>query len=264
MNRKLAPSLLVLLLILSGACSGLQMGFERTPTVEPAAEATLSALEAEREQLEAEVTALEATLGITPQPTIDPAILYQPIPLGSAANAPLDLVSPPTGRVTLGGIPFELAKQVFKSQSESPPGDTYPTMVRIPADVPRASRLHLLLTAGNGFTQFEGEPIGRVVVTCDRETVLVTDLVLGRDVREWHPADNVVDTTSRARQVWIDAVVDHPELTGHIDLVSYDLPEPCQGGTLTAIEVVDTTADTIGSLDPALNLVGVTVEHEQP
>jgi hypothetical protein len=50
---------------------------------------------------------------------------------------------------------------------------------------------------------------------------------------------------------------------GYIDMLTLDLPEACQNGTLTAVEVIDTSSSSVGSLDPALNLVGLTVENRQ-
>ena len=80
-------------------------------------------------------------------------------------------------------------------------------------------------------------------------------------MREWHLAYNVVYDVERATQVWTGTLAEYPDLTGHIDLLSLDFPAPCRESTLKAIEVIDTSTDTVGSLDPALNLFGVTVEY---
>jgi hypothetical protein len=80
-------------------------------------------------------------------------------------------------------------------------------------------------------------------------------------VREWHLAYNVVYTVERAQQVWTGTLVEYPDLAGHIDLLSLELPDACRNGTLTAIEIADTSATTVGSLDPALNLFAITVEY---
>ena len=76
-------------------------------------------------------------------------------------------------------------------------------------------------------------------------------------------ADNVVSAASRPQQVWTGEIADFPGLTGHIDMLSLDLPESCQNGRLTALEIVDSSTETIGSLDPALNIIGITVEYYQ-
>jgi hypothetical protein len=183
--------------------------------------------------------------------------------LGAAANAASDFLSPPVGATALGGVPFELSGSEFKSQASPSPNNGYPSNLVLPADVPRAYRVHVLVTAGNGFNQFNGNVVGRVVAYCDGVAIPVADLQLGRDLREWHMADNVVSSASRPRQVWSGAIRAFPNLSGHYDMLSLDLPGACQSGRLTALELVDSSASTVNSLDPGLNLVGVTVEHYQ-
>jgi hypothetical protein len=186
---------------------------------------------------------------------------YQPVPLGATANMESDFASPPVGDMVLDGIPFQLTEQIFKSQASPAPDDGYPTSILLPTEVPHAQKLHLLINTGNGFAQFDGQAIGQVIVTCDGVETPVADLRLGQDVREWQLAHNVIYTASRVRQVWVGARADQPHLTGHIDLLSLDLPETCHSGRLTTIEIIDTSTNTVESLDPALNLFGVTVEY---
>jgi hypothetical protein len=267
--------LLATLLDCLTACGTVKVGIAHLSTPDPRAESTAIAQATEHARLATEVAALEATLGITPEPTPltgtvpapipgdEPGVFYQPIPLDFVANAPTGFASPPSGQRTLGDIPFELSANIFKSQSASSPGDAYSAHVLFPMDVPQASRAHLLLNTGNGFAQFDGQVIGQVVAHCDDVPILVTDLQLGRDVREWHLAYNVVYTVERARQVWVGTLAGYPGVDGHIDLLSLDLPPACQEGTLTAIEIADTSADTVGSRDPALNLFGVTIEYRR-
>jgi hypothetical protein len=186
---------------------------------------------------------------------------YQPIPLGATANTEPDFASPPVGDMVFDGVPFQLAERIFKSQASPAPDDGYPTSILLPTEVPHAQKLHLLINTGNGFAQFDGQAIGQVIVTCDDTETLVADLRLGQDIREWQLAHNVIYTASRARQVWVGARADQPHLTGHIDLLSLDLPEACRNGRLTALEITDTSVETVDSLDPALNLFGATIEY---
>ena len=201
----------------------------------------------------------------TATPTPEPTLVYQPISLGSYANASsaIDLKSPPTGDVTLGSVPFQLSVDIFKSQASPAPNNGYPTSVLLATDVPRAVRVHLLLTTGNGFNEFNGRVVGRVVAYCDGSAIPVADLQLGRDIREWHGQPNVVSAAPRARQVWSGPMANFPDLTGHIDMLSLDLPGACQTGRLTGLELIDSSATTVNSLDPAFNFTGLTVEHYQ-
>jgi hypothetical protein len=190
----------------------------------------------------------------TPTSTPEPVVAYQPVPLGPAANGELDFESPPLGEQILGGVPFSLTGMAFKSQASPVPHDQSPTFLGLTMDVPRAYRVHLLLNSGNGYTEFMGQDVGRVVAYCDGLPSTIADLQLGRDVREWHVAANVVSSATGVSQVWEDSV-------GHIDLLSLDLPPACLEGALTGLDLLDLSLTTVNSLDPALNLAGVTVEH---
>ncbi len=189
------------------------------------------------------------------------ATAFESAPLRAYANSRLDFQSPPVGAVTLGGVPFELSEQAFKTQSSFPPGDAAPTQVTIGVQVPQAYRLHLLLNTGNGFTLYQDKVVGEVNVVCSGVRSNVASLQLGREVREWHSEGKVVDQASRPREVWRGVRTDAPALEGHIDLLSLDLPPVCREEGLSAVEIVDVSASSLNSLDPALNLVGLTVEH---
>ncbi len=186
---------------------------------------------------------------------------YQPVLFGEFANAQTDFASPPIGDVTLGGVPFTLSANIFKSQASPSPFNTAPVSIQIPVSLPRAYRVHLLLNAGNGYNEFVNQVIGQVMVNCGSGWESVTDLQLGVHLREWHNADNVVSTASRTLQVWNEFITD--DIYGYIDLLTLDLPTSCQNGRLMNIAITDTSVDTVGSLDPALNLVGITVEYLQ-
>jgi len=189
---------------------------------------------------------------------------YRIVSLGKFANASLDFESPPMGNIVLGGVPFELSRKVFKSQASPPPHSRYPTSILVPANVPQAYRVHLLLNAGNGFSRFRGKAICRVIAYCNNVSVPVADLKLGRDIREWHADDKtVVSMAPRVQRVWSGKRSDASSLTGYIDLLSLDLPKACRSGRLTALEVLDISTITVDSLDPAINLVGITVEYHR-
>ncbi len=188
---------------------------------------------------------------------------YVTLPIAAFANGRAGFQSPPTGYVTLEGVPFRLSDQVFKSQASTPPYDFYPTSILLEENIPHAQKVHLLLNTGNGFTEFDGQAIGQVVAHCNDTPTVVANLQLGQEIREWHAAANVVSTATHARQVWSGYILSTPDETGYIDMLSLDLPAACQEGWLTAIEVIDTSSDIVSSLDPALNLFGATVEYRQ-
>ena len=204
-------------------------------------------------------TSPTATLAATPSATWEPTVAYEALSLDAVANATQGFAAPPTGDVTLGGIPFSLAARIFQSQAEPSPHNAKPTRARIEAHVTQARRVHLLLTTGNGFSAYAGTKVGEVIAVCDGSPHVVSDLRLGQEVREWHSEPNVVATASRVREVWTGEIAGTSVL-GRIDLLSLDLPQACRDGALEALELVDTSGQDAGSLDPAFNLTGITVE----
>ena len=206
--------------------------------------------------------AVSPTSAASPTATPTAATSYQPVPLGSVANATQGFVAPPSGNVTLGGVPFSVSERVFQSQAEAASHSGYPTRARLNMSLSSARRVRLLLTTGNGFNAYAGQNVGDVVAYCSGSSIILTQLRLGQEIREWHGEPNVVSTATRSREVWRGEIAG-AGVMGHIDLLSLDLPDQCYDGTLEGIEVVDRSAETIGSLDPALNLTGVTVEVHQ-
>jgi hypothetical protein len=175
------------------------------------------------------------------------------------ANGTSDFSAPPIGEVILGDIPFELSTSIFKSQAASAPFTEAPIRLPLAANIAQAQQLHLLLTLGNGFTRFADQVVGRVEIVCDDTLIVLTELQAGVHVREWHNGPNVITTAPLAHSVWNEQIT--ADVRGTIDLLSLELPQICQNGRLTSIELIDSSTETVGSLDPALNLVGLSVEY---
>jgi eukaryotic-like serine/threonine-protein kinase len=228
-----------------------------TPTPEPTIAATAPA-----------VTPTTGVPTATPSPeptaTPEPVLVHTTVSLQAVANAPWDeFAAPPQGNVTFLTIPFNLAPRIFKSQAEPAPNDAYPPAATLSLQIQQPQDVHLLLTAGNGYTRFRGSAIGQVQATCDGNVYTLTTLELGRNVREWHAEGDVVSTARETQQVWSGPIAGFPNLNGHVDMLTLALPEPCRTGTLTALTVRDSSVETAGSRDPALNLIALTVAHHQ-
>ena len=202
----------------------------------------------------------------TPAPTSTATLaplVQEPISLAGIVNGTLgnDYADPPTGRVQLGGVTFELDGQAFHSQAAPGPNQTFPTEAGVDLNLSNVSRVFVLITAGDGFVRWNGERVGQVVLTfADAEPVTV-DLVLGQNLREWHPADNVVSTAPDVDEVWSGPIAGYPNLTGHLDMLTIDVPDDHATAVLTRIDFIDLSSDTVGSLDPAITVAGLAVEH---
>ncbi len=204
----------------------------------------------------------------TPQPTTPlptetataiPDNGFQPILLQAVANGTSDFSAPPVGDVTLGDVPFQLSTAIFKSQASAAPFTDAPLRLPLAANITQAQQLHLLLNLGNGFTRFADQVVGRVEIVCDDTLIVLAELQAGVHVREWHNGQGVITVASLAYSVWSEQITD--DVRGTIDLLSLELPLICQNGRLTSVELIDSSTETVGSLDPALNLVGVSVEY---
>lgn len=198
----------------------------------------------------------------TSTPTPQPVLTKQPISLRGVANAAWDeFGAPPQGNVVLGEVPFNLLPDIFKSQAEPSPNNAYPTRATVDLQLPRAQTAYLLVTAGNAFSRYNGMTVGEVRLTCGGGEIALVDLELGRTLREWHTTGDLVTTASETEMVWRGAMADFPDLMGHIDMLTLSLPAACREGTLASLSVLDLSAETVGSRDPALNFIGLTVAY---
>jgi hypothetical protein len=196
--------------------------------------------------------------------TLAPTALFHPIYLDvPQANAVLELAEIPQGNVMLDNVPFYFSDKIFKSQASTPPYDTYPTSIKLVETVPQAYKVHLLLNTGNGFSEFKHKTVGQVLAYCDETPMAISHLRLGIEIREWHTGDNVISKANYVHTVWYAPIIGSPGQEGYIDKLTICLPTACQTGALTAIEIVDTSTDTVDSLNPAINLAGVTIEYRQ-
>jgi hypothetical protein len=190
-------------------------------------------------------------------------LTWQPISISSIANVLLkdDYAEPPRGETILGEVPFSLGDRAFKSQAEPAPNNTYPTRAALALNVPRAEQVQVLITAGNAFTRWRGKAMGRITLQFDSAPPLTVELVPGKNLREWHAANNVVSTVSDVTEVWRGEIAGQPSLSGTLDRLTIEIPADRRATTLTGIAFEDLSQSLLGSLDPAFTVAGVTVAH---
>ncbi len=212
----------------------------------------------------------ETATHVLPDPTqatpTSTLLIFQAVPLGNFANGSLsdDYASPPTGQQMLGGVPFDLDGRAFKSQAQPSPNDVFPTKGALAAGIARVEQVHVLLTAGDAFIRWQGQTVGRITLVFDAAPQLDVPLVLGLNLREWHASDNVVSSAPGARQVWQGPIVGRPDLNGTLDMLTIEVPADRRQATLVRIEFYDTSESSessVGSLDPAFTISGVSVAH---
>ncbi len=203
-----------------------------------------------------------ATPAPTPTATVPP-LVADPISLAPIVNGSLDndFAAPPIGLVELGGVSFDLDGRAFRSQAGPAPNNAFPTQASLSVALPGVEHVYVLVTAGDGFTRWAGKRVGQIVLTFEGAEPVVVDLVLGENLREWHAADNVVSTAPGITEVWSGPIAGFPNLQGHLDLLTIDVPPDRAAATLTRIDIVDLSTETVASRDPALTVSGLTIAH---
>jgi len=203
----------------------------------------------------------------TSQPPPAAATRYLPVSLQGVANASTmeGYVNPPVGDVVLGGVPFSLG-QGQSVTTQAGPLPNHPTRVTLPVDISGPQAVYLLLTGGDLYTRFAGAIIGQVRLAFADGREHRVDLIGGQNIREWKHYDaNVISRASSPdlTEVWRGGNKDDSG-AAVIDMLKITLPANLRGGRLTAIGILDRSTETVGNLDPAINLLGVTVAALQP
>jgi hypothetical protein len=166
------------------------------------------------------------------------------------------------GQVTLGDVPFDLpaGRNSVTTQAESLPNN--PTRIALTGlQFSGPQRVYLLLTGGNTRARFADVAIGAVVLHFASGARHTSEIVPGWNLREWKVYGDHNVTTTQApsiQQVWTSANR-FDSGAGVIDMLTIDLPPERQDDLLERIEVRDESVNAAGSMDPAINLLGVTV-----
>lgn len=244
-----------------------------TPLPSPTTDATTTAYALATtvaEQVEAAVAMRptpSATSAAAPLPTPAQTLHFHTISLQPYANASTQegYISPPLGSVELDGVRFDLSAGLNSITTQAEPLPDYPTRLVFSGLNIRSPRsVHLLLTGGNTRRAYAEQVVGQLVLMFDNYPPMYVDLIPGWNLREWkvygeHNVTWIEDT--HARQVWSGAN-HHDSGLGVIDMITVPLAENLSDGRLLAIEIVDRSADIVGSLDPAINIIGISVLGE--
>jgi len=127
---------------------------------------------------------------------------FEVIPLspGVVANAKVEdkYLDPPLGDVSFGGVRFRLGSgfSVFDTAEQIRQGvfsdGTTKVSLKLPKPVGQVKSVHLLINARGGWksqpetgTWLEGSKIGGIDLVFAHRTSQSTDLILGRNIREW-------------------------------------------------------------------------------
>ena len=209
-------------------------------------------------------TPVESTRPRATETSVPAPLVFDSIPLSQVANASTQegYINPPLDQVTLGDVFFDLpgGKNSVTTQAESLPN--HPTVIRL-ADLRILSpqSVYLLITGGNTRLNFAGQKIGEVQLSFASGEYLTVALIPGKTIREWKTfGDHNVTIASdpAIQEVWRGKNT-HDDSSGIIDMLTVAVPLEYQMDTLTSIEIFDVSVQSVGSMNPAINLLGLTV-----
>ena len=165
------------------------------------------------------------------------------------------------GNQELLGIPFDIGWKISTQGAEKP---GWPTQITIATDISNPEELFLLIQAGWGYTWFSDKAIGNIALVFENESRMDVPLVLGDNIRDWTADDpNAVTTSTSSSLRTAYKGIDPPSgKAGHIDLLTITVQDKFTKRTLKSIIIEDITAESTGSLDPALHLLGITVKYK--
>ena len=165
------------------------------------------------------------------------------------------------GDQILGGVRFLIAEQENKVNTQcGGPFSDWPTEFVVPLDdIARPETIYILMNAGRT-TGSPSKQIGVIGVDFADGRSLSYDLVLGENIREWRfQAEGTVGTASSLDLIEVyHGPSDHGD-AAVLDMLKLNIPEGYRDGLLASIIIRDISQGTLGSADPCLFFVGLTV-----
>lgn len=165
------------------------------------------------------------------------------------------------GQTTLLGLPFEHGWKI-STECEIGGADR-PTLIVVPVNNLSATKAHFLLQAGQGLAEFSGQKIGELVIIFANGQSFGEPLILGDNIRDWRRAmpETYVNsaTSANLQEAWRGK---EGNTDGRIDLFSITLPDSLQNQLIREIQIVDTSVQTIGTTDPCIHLIAITLESQ--
>jgi hypothetical protein len=192
---------------------------------------------------------------------------FHSISLNEIANTSLQegYIAPPLGNLELLNVPFVIpsGKNSVVTQTEKFPD--YPVQIVLSdLNLMFPHKVYILLTGGATRIAFEGHTVGEIHLYFYNHQPYSIPLIPGRNLREWklYGSHNITATSdSTVREAWSGQNI-FDNSASVIDMIIIELPEVYYRDILTSIEIEDLSVKTVNNINPAINLIGVTVLHE--
>ena len=143
-----------------------------------------------------------------------------------------------------------------------------PTQLSLDTFVPKPINVYIILN-GTGANQKDGGQVGIIRLTFSDGWSSDTSVRFGVNIRNWalgrDPYAIVTTTSPSIREALRGPVyLPPPEdkiVTGVIDVLTIPIPTERQQAELTRVEILDTTVEKTGLIDPCMHVSGITVEY---
>jgi hypothetical protein len=196
--------------------------------------------------------------------------LFKSISLAPIANrTKIDhLVRPPSGRVTLGEIPFDFPNPHKGFHTESLNGND-PTSAGFHVNVQRPLAVYVLLSGGYVPPEHKGKEVGNITLGFADGSEENIPIKSGVTIREtWSENDGIKppgsDEKAKLVNVFAEEQFRGKPSTAFLDMLVIDLGRKKVATALSEITIRDTSRKTLGLASgiPSLIVNGITVEHE--
>jgi hypothetical protein len=171
-------------------------------------------------------------------------------------KSPLLILDPLSGRPLV--VPFDIGWKV-STQCEYIPDRS--SSIQIGTNISNSLTVYLLLQAGWGLKDYDGQRIGKVSLEFDNDESIDIPLVLGDNIRDWADRPSAVTQVSSSYSQLAWEGKDPNGVPGRIDILVHNIPYKYQALTLKSIQISDESSTTIGKRDPCIHLLAITVKH---
>jgi uncharacterized Zn finger protein (UPF0148 family) len=228
----------------------------------------------------------------TPLPTNTPTATMVPVPegetvhaieegqyylldLGSVATSALGwVIAPPTGQVTLEGVPFMIRtgdKVVIETQQHFLPDN--PTDVVLEVDIDDPSKVYVLMVGAGGYAgvqeDWAWEEFGQIILWFEDGSNHSTPIVACENIREtWTYMDDEygLEVCAPDGGEWVNVWQEAQDRGGEgafafIDRYEIDMPSSLSSSRLVAIQILDTSEEMVDSKSPSVLICGITVKE---
>lgn len=179
-------------------------------------------------------------------------------PWSELASPETNLGLPP-GQHRLLEIPFVTG---WTSSTQCSYSRARPEVIQVDTHISNPVGVYLLIQAGWGLTQYDGQQIGNVRLEFSDGSSFDTPLILGFNIRDWAWENPMAVNTASSLTLQPAWKGKAPNGTpGGMDILTIDIPDSQARSMLTKIEISDLSQSMIGDINPCIHVVALTVKN---